>query len=181
MANDVERIISIILPTPFETYYREESQFILASWQHYKTQVKKRSNTLNGKVFEALVSLALHRKGIKPFYEQAKIAFIPNVEYDIIIYTEEDVLYSLSLKTSLRERYKQADLEALALKNIFRKKVRSFLITLNQKEALLRKKNLYQMMALDDVLLADSPEFDELLRNIIAARPCKPPAIKLVT
>jgi len=40
----------------------------------------------------------------------------------------------LTIKTSLRERYKQADLEGLALKQVYRKS-KTYLITLSGQES----------------------------------------------
>lgn len=64
----------------------------------------------------------------------AKVAFVPNVIYDLMFYTSERGPICWSVKTSLRERYKQADLEAIALKYVHRKAL-SYLITLEENEA----------------------------------------------
>ncbi|MDE7137830.1 MAG: hypothetical protein K2O29_05155 [Ruminococcus sp.] len=48
---------------------------------------------------------------------------MPNVDFDIILYTQEQYPIALSLKTSVRERYKQADLEGVALKNMYIEKL----------------------------------------------------------
>src|SRR2546421_9618463 len=87
----------------------------------------------NGAIFEYLIMVCLYSKGILPFYIQAKISFVPNATYDIVLYSSANFPITLSIKTSLRERYKQADLEGLALKNVHRR-VKNYLITLSAKE-----------------------------------------------
>lgn len=69
----------------------------------------------------------------------AKVAFVPNVIYDLMFYTSERGPICISAKTSLRERYKQADLEAIALKYVHRKAL-SYLVTLQTNEAKIRMK-----------------------------------------
>lgn len=48
--------------------------------------------------------------------------------FDLVLFSEEYGPIVLSQKTSLRERYKQADLEGMMLRQVHRK-ARSFLIT----------------------------------------------------
>lgn len=140
------------------------SQFIKKYWTIYE-QHPEGSNSLNGNIFEELIAITLVRQGIMPFYMQATVAFIPNVNYDFVIYCEGIGPLVLSAKVSLRERYKQADLEALALKNVHRKS-ESYLISLNETEIRARKKTMDDMMALDDFIYALSDEYDVLLDTI---------------
>lgn len=92
----------------------------------------KTNNSLNGKIFELIIYTLLYKENILPYYVQANVAFVPNVEYDTILYSHESPI-CLSLKTSLRERYKQADLEAIALKYVHRK-AQCFLLSLDEEE-----------------------------------------------
>lgn len=140
------------------------SQFIKKNWNIYKNNFSSNQN-INGKVFENLIAAALVREGIMPFYVQAKVAFIPYVNYDLIIYTTNIGPISLSIKTSLRERWKQADLEAVALKYIHRKS-KSYVITLDTSAVRLRRVDLSQSLGIDDFVLADQTEFDELVKSI---------------
>ena len=93
------------------------AEFIKLSWEKVLNNDLTRNE--NGAIFEYLVAVCLYAKKILPFYLQAKISFVPNATYDIVLYTAEGYPITLSIKTSLRERYKQADLEELALKNVF--------------------------------------------------------------
>lgn len=92
----------------------------------------KTNNSLNGKIFELIIYTLLYKENILPYYVQANVAFVPNVEYDTILYSHENPI-CLSLKTSLRERYKQADLEAIALKYVHRK-AQCYLLSLDEEE-----------------------------------------------
>ncbi len=92
------------------------SQYVSWYWNEYKKNPYKKNNALNGSMFEVIIKKLLEREKLLPMYFQAKLAFIPNVVYDIVFYTENNVPISISLKTSLRERKKQADLEAIVLK-----------------------------------------------------------------
>jgi hypothetical protein len=64
----------------------------------------------------------------------AEVQFVPNAKFDLMFYTHEIGPILLSAKTSLRERYKQADLEAMALRAVYRRS-KTFLVTLNEQEA----------------------------------------------
>lgn len=104
-------------------------------------KVTTNANPLNGSIFELIISTLLYKKGFKPFYTQAKVAFVPNVDYDIIFHTSDKNIICLTLKTSTRERIKQADLEAVALRYVHRRSI-TFLLTLSTREAKTQKKNL---------------------------------------
>ena len=92
-------------------------------------------------IFEYILATLFVREGILPLYLSAKVAFVPNVIYDLMLFTSERGPICLSAKTSLRERYKQADLESIALKYVHRKAL-SFLLTLEENEAKSVKKKL---------------------------------------
>lgn len=87
-----------------------------------------------GSALETLIAIALIKEEIRPFYTQAEVAFVYNAKYDIFLYGEDKTLVTLSLKTSFRERWKQADLEAFALAQVY-KKCLSMCATLDSREA----------------------------------------------
>lgn len=140
------------------------SQFIHKYWQLYQAHYASNRN-LNGSVFEELIAITLIRKGITPFYMQAQVAFIPNANYDIVVYSEEIGPIVLSAKTTIRERYKQADLEAMALKNVHRKS-ESYLISASETETQVRKANIDDVVALNDFIYVFSSDYDDLLDKI---------------
>jgi hypothetical protein len=108
--------------------YSKPSEYMINCWTKYKDLNVKDNNT-NGKVFEYILATLCIREGLLPLFIEARVAFVPNVNYDIMLYSEEIGPISFSLKTSLRERYKQADLEAIALKYVHRR-AHCYLLTL---------------------------------------------------
>lgn len=139
------------------------SEFISKYWNCYEENHKS-NNALNGSVFEALIIIALARENINNIYYQTELSFVPSAIFDIFLYHPETPI-ALSAKTSLRERWKQADLEAYALKNVH-KGAKSFVITLSEVEVKAREKNDNTYAGLDGFILANSKKFDELINDI---------------
>lgn len=83
---------------------------------------------ISGNVFEYLVIDALFKHHISPIYYQAEITNIPDIKYDILLYHPVYPVV-ISCKTSLGERWKQADLEGGALKQVYRGAL-SYLVTM---------------------------------------------------
>lgn len=161
--------------------FNEASELVHALWQKYATY-SKQSNSLNGIVFEAILATAFLQHGISPIYVQAKVVFVPNVDFDFILYSSEHGPISISAKTSLRERYKQADLESVSLKYVHRK-AKCFLVTLHAEEAssLSKKVGNGDMLGIDEVILANSPDFDGLIQRLKVMRFIKPEPVQIVT
>jgi hypothetical protein len=145
----------------------QPSEVVSKLWESYKSDYEG-NNSVNGAVFEEILGYTLTREGCLPFYMQAKVAYVPNINYDFIFYDAEEGPISLSAKTSLRERWKQADLEALALKNVHRNAL-SYVITMDKTEANARNAAIKSCMALNAFILADNEEFDKLV-NFIKSR-----------
>jgi hypothetical protein len=172
----------------FETYfsdfmdieYDKPSEYVSNLWNKYETNTESNAST-NGKIFEYILATLFIREGILPLYMSAKVAFVPNVIYDLMFYTAENGPVCLSVKTSLRERYKQADLESIALKYVHRKAL-SYLITLSKKEALSLKSKIKSgdVIGLDDVIVATEPEFDHLVDRLKVFILEEPPTVKVI-
>lgn len=155
------------------------SEFIKKYWAKYQDNFPSNQN-INGKVFEELIAITLIRAGIMPFYMQAKVAFIPYVNYDLIIYSNDVGPISLSVKTSLRERWKQADLEAVALKYIHRKS-KSFVITLDTDAVRRRRVDPSEAMGINGFILADTDELDKVLDEILRYQIELSPTVKVIS
>jgi hypothetical protein len=164
--NKATKLFEQVLLNPFVSQEKPAHQFIKDVWKSYKNEGDY-DGSINGKVFEYLLAIVLIREQILPFYQQASVAFVPNVVYDFLLYSTKNFPISVSAKTSLRERYKQADLEAVALKNVHRK-AKSYLVTLDEKEASAVKQKVSQVdvMGIDDVYVADQPEFDDFITSL---------------
>jgi hypothetical protein len=154
------------------------SSFMSSLWERYGNE----SQNLNGKVFEGLIASVLYRLNILPIYVQAKLAFVPNVDFDFILYFKEYGPIVLSAKTSLRERYKQADLEGMMLREVHRN-AKTYLITLNDSEA----KNVNtkiengQVLGIDSVITTTKPNFDKLLEDLSSLTFYKPKKVEIIS
>jgi len=85
------------------------------------------------------------------------------------------------VKVGLRDCYKQADLEAIALKYVHRKGL-SFLITLEENEARSVKAKIKSgdVIGLDNVIVATSEEFNELILELKTFEFSEPPTVKVI-
>lgn len=133
----------------------------------YWTALEKANKpTLHGNIFEYIIYTLLYREKITPFYTQAQVAFVPNVNFDALLYCKSAPV-SLSLKTSLRERYKQADLEAIALKYVHRRS-KCYLLTMDTKEANAQKGKILSgdIIGLDEIIDCNTDDIDKLITNL---------------
>lgn len=140
------------------------------------------NNTLNGKVFEGLIACIMYKASILPLFVQAKMSFIPNIEFDFIGYSKEYGPVILSLKTSLRERYKQADLEGMMLKQVHRN-AKSYLLTLSSNEAKSVNQKIIngEVLGIDKVIDVTTNDFDNLLNELQKLDFYIPDKIKIIT
>jgi hypothetical protein len=159
------------------------SKFVSSVWAN--VELKKASdgvgNSVLGSAFECLLALVLCIEEIGPFFMQAELTFVPNAKFDILMYDKNGFPISLSIKTSLRERYKQADLEAMALKQVHRNS-ESYLITLNELEAAAQSQKIEkrELVALDKIILATSKDFDELILDLKARNLVDPDLVPVI-
>jgi hypothetical protein len=160
--------------------HAESASTLIAEVWH-RVESKSLKNNLRGKIFEGLISVVLVRRGLTPYVQQAELAFIPETRYDFLLWHEGVGPIVLSAKVSLRERIKQAALEALALKQVHRR-ARVHVITLSSAEAAKANKRVQSgdYWALDGVVVASSAGFDELLDGLGALRLSLPRAVPVV-
>lgn len=170
-----------LFPNFLNVKYKTPSDYVSIYWDKYQDLANRNSN-LNGKVFEYILATLFVRENILPLYMSAKVAFVPNVIYDLMFYTQERGPICLSAKTSLRERYKQADLEAIALKYVHRKAL-SYLITLEENEAKSVKGKIKtgDVIGLNNVIVATSLEFDTLVKELKEFQLEEPPTIQVIS
>lgn len=159
-----EQIVNEILNNKGNDFRKlKPSLFVTKMYDEYlKNYVG--NNTLNGSIFEEIILRCLLLNGISPIYTQVKMSFVPNVIFDIVIYNRQAPVI-LSIKTSLRERWKQADLEAVALKYVY-KNASAYLLNNSPKENETRKKDLYGYIGLNNFIYVGSEEFDNLVERI---------------
>jgi hypothetical protein len=178
--NKAEIVFNSLFPDFYQVEYERPSQYVAQYWNAFQKQ-EEDNNNLNGKIFEYILATLCVRENISPLYLNAKVAFVPNVIYDLMFYTLAHGPICISAKTSLRERYKQADLEAFALKNVHRKAL-SYLVTLDDGEAKSVKAKIESgdVIGLDDVFVATSSEFDDFISKLKALQFFEPPAVKVI-
>jgi len=155
----------------FDDYYQDileidissPSKAMIELWSRYPNEIR----SLNGKIFEALLATIWFRSGISPIYVEAMLSFVPNVEFDFVAYSRENGPVILSAKTSLRERYKQADLEGMMVRQVHRR-AKSYLVTLDENAARLVNEKIVtgQVLGLDNVVVATSDGFDTLITEL---------------
>jgi hypothetical protein len=184
-----DRAMYAILADVGPNQIKPASAFMKAAWERYEryrsvlacAEGKREQDygSLNGSVFQALVERALLASGIQPIYSQAEMAFIAVAIYDIIVYTEECGPVNLSLKTTIRERWKQADLEGSALKNVH-KRAKVYVVNNSPNETLVRQAALHNCIAIDRFVICTDVGFDELIEQIRGWKPKSAPTMPLV-
>ena len=108
-------------------------------------------------------TLVLNR--VTPFYYQARFAQVPNADFDIALYHPRRPVV-LSARTSLRERYQQADLEGLALRQVYRN-AEIYLLTLSGESVGVQKKiKEGYVTGLTACIKADTIHYDKLLVHL---------------
>ncbi len=162
--NKAKIIVEEILNNGNINYQKmKPSKFVIEVYRKYKKNYLN-NNTLNGRVFEEIIIQCLLVNDIQPVYTQVKMSFVPNVIFDIVIYNRHTPII-LSVKTSLRERWKQADLEAVALKYVYRN-AEVYLINNSFKESEVRKRDSNRYMGIDEFIYVGSTEFDKVINRI---------------
>lgn len=176
----VEEVFNAIYSDILTIKYESESALMNTLWERYTS--KPFSNSLNGGVFEGLLATIFYRSNVSPLYVQANVSFVPNIDFDFIGYSKEFGPISLSAKTSLRERYKQADLEGMMLRQVHRN-ARSFLLTLDEVTA--KNTNIKidngQVLGLEKVIVATHPSFDKLISILKNLEFYKPEKMDVIT
>jgi hypothetical protein len=158
-------IVAAAIGDPFKDTSTTPHEFIDKWWTSLTTTVT--NSNLRGGIFEHLLATILIREGLLPFYVQAQVEFVPNVRVDFLFWTLEKGPIIISAKTSLRERYKQADLEAMAISSVHRRS-ETYLVTLDAAEAerVSTKISSGDVQFLKQVVVANSVAMDDLMNNL---------------
>ena len=158
------------------------SEYVNYCWEKYTASGVPQNNALNGTVFELIIATLFVKEEILPLYLQAKVAFVPNVNFDAVLYSAESGPIGLSLKTSLRERYKQADLEAIALKYVHRK-AENYLLTMDPNEAAAVSAKIAngEALGLNKAILTTSAQFDDFIDDLKTRNFIQPGSVEIIT
>lgn len=181
-------IFEKLFPSFMEVAYEKPSEYISIYWNAYleKRDIlldnEQQKRGVNGKIFEIIIATLLIREKVYPIYMNAKVAFVPNINYDLLLYSTDRGPICLSAKTSFRERYKQADLEAIAMKYVHRRS-KCFLITLSEADANMvnAKQKIGDVIGLDSAVCATHTDFDDVIDEIKELNLVQAPKIKVIT
>ena len=162
-----------LFPSFFEVKYNKPVDYIKIYWDAYivyrnKSDLNEQQQRgVNGKIFEYILATLLIREDILPIFLSSKVAFVPNISYDLMLYSTDRGPICLSAKTSFRERYKQADLEAIALKYVHRRSL-CYLLTLTEKDAkdVNKKQSIGDVIGLDKAIFVLSDDFNDLIDEL---------------
>ena len=181
-------IFEQLFPSFMDVVYEKPTEYISIYWNAYlaKRDVllnnEQQKRGVNGKIFEIIIASLLIREKIYPIYMNAKVAFVPNINYDLLLYSTDRGPICLSAKTSFRERYKQADLEAIAMKYVHRRS-KCYLITLSQADANMvnAKQKIGDVIGLDSAVCATNADFDNVIAELKELNLVETPKIKVIT
>ena len=177
--SEAARALRKIQPDLDAVNYSKPSEYVRDLWD--QVQKSRMSTSMNGVAFELILSCVLIKENLQPFYMSAELQFVPNARFDLMFYTHEVGPIVLSAKTSLRERYKQADLEALALRAVYRRS-KTYLITLNEQEARGVQSKIQSgfVTSLNSCVVATKPEFDNLIQDLHNFKMIQAPRVPIV-
>ncbi len=145
--------------------YTTPHQFVSNTYSTYLNQFQTTSST-NGRIFEYLICETLAQEKIVPFYYQARFEHVPNADFDVVLYHRRKPVV-LTMKVSMRERYKQSVLEGWVLWQVY-KNAKTWLITMHEKEALnvQSKIDAGEIVGVDGCILASTPAYDTVLDKL---------------
>ena len=138
-----------------------------AIWDAYST-LSTMSNNKNGRMFEFAICETMVQFGVGPLYFQSTFYGLPHDKYDIAAWTQDGHPIIVSCKTSLRERWKQAELEGRILKLRYIG-AESYLVMLDRVGGtrIRNRVNSGEANGLDRIYLADNPEYDDFVEHML--------------
>jgi hypothetical protein len=171
----------------FEVEYDKPVNYVKIYWDAYlvfresSNLNEQQRRNVNGKIFEYILATLLIRENILPIFLSSKVAFVPNISYDLMLYSTDRGPICLSAKTSFRERYKQADLEAIALKYVHRRSL-CYLLTLSEKDAndVNKKQIIGDVIGLDKAIYVLSEDFNDLVNELKTFNLTESPNVNII-
>ena len=173
-------VFNKIYPDILTCEFVSEYQFILEMWSRY--EFSKKSNNLDSHIFRALISVLFYKRKILPIHANASLNYLPNHNFNFVAYTEECGPIILSTQPKMSGRYKEVGLAVAVLRHVHRA-AKSFLITLDAKEAKTVNKKIKNDLALglDEVVVATAPEFNKLIKTLKSFTYIAPPKVDVLT
>lgn len=143
--------------------YSDAKNFFIHFWSIFENYSLSKSlnNQVPGDAFEIIFAFILDYENIEIFSMDEQVKGIDFVKPDFITKKHH---HFISCKTSLRERWKQADWESMRFKKIYSKS-KCFLLTNHYKEYL-SLKNKITKLDLDEVYFAGSDDINLLIKQL---------------
>tara|TARA_B100000780_G_C21057501_1_gene424924 strand:+ start:353 stop:898 length:546 start_codon:yes stop_codon:yes gene_type:complete len=150
--------------------YIDAESFFKSAWSIYtKYQYKyhadnnkKINNSINGQVFEIIFGFVLDHENILIDSMDSEVRSVPLVRPDFIV--KKNINFFISLKTTIRERWKQADWESLKYKKKF-PDAECYLLVNNKQDCESLKKKI-SLLDIDGVYYAGSKDINTLIAKI---------------
>ena len=120
-------------------------------------------NSINGQAFEFIFGLILDHENIVINSYNDEIPNIPLVKPDYIVNKNSNNIF-ISLKVSVRERWKQAEWESLKYKKYY-SNAKCYLLMNHKKECSSLKKKL-PLLDIDDIFYAGSKDINDLILKL---------------
>ena len=132
---------------------------------NYHSQSQK---VIRGKIHEYLILFYFQNKGIINLYPQAYLFFIPDIKFDLVLFTQTKRIIAFSIKTCLRDRYRQAMVEAQQLKKLDTR-FEFYLLTNNTVETQRLNKKIHQgkIPGINQVIDCFSPQANVFLQTLL--------------
>jgi len=148
--------------------YNDPKDFFLSCWRefenfkagYFEKHERKLNNSVPGQAFEMIVFCLLDREGLVILSMDENLKEVPLIRPDFIL--ENNVF--ISCKTSLRERWKQADWEAIKYKEQFNQS-KCFLLVNDYKESQSLKRKL-DHIEIDEIFYAGSDDISHMINAI---------------
>ena len=157
----------------FETFkYQKPLKFFLYFWKKYENfrsefinkYEKSPNNQFSGAALGIIITYLFNREGIKIDYMDEVIEEVPFVKPDYIITSKTNKKFFVSIKVSARERWKQADWEAIKYKKKYPDALCILLI--NDKAEYLNIKKFLPFIDLDYIYYAGSKDINKMIKLI---------------
>lgn len=159
-ANDATRTLAQILVDPEIPDY-PYSRVVSTVWEKAKVR-----GEASGALFELIVSACLYDAKVKVFYRHATLERCPKLESDLLVWSQFGSPWCIQLTSTLRERYKLADLQAFRVKSSY-SNAAVVLLTMDQFDTAKRSRGDFE--SLDELIYCGNEAFDSLVDRLAFA------------
>ena len=152
--------------------YKKPVNFFKYFWNKYERFKKKYSekkgkeinNSYNGQALEIILAYLFTRENIKIEKMDEELDDVMFVKPDFLLKGDDEKKFFISVKVSIRERWKQADWEAIKYKEKYPNAFCALII--NHKQEYLSMKKKIKHLDLDKVYLANSKDMNQIIDKL---------------